>query len=275
MAKVIHRLWKDGNNDLLIMPGSLPLYDGDTRNEMIYYLPPGWDPVVERDIDGDRAETTGIENRDTRFGSVQACRRVARTIFLGSAPGTPNRMIQGSRRNGFSSGASSPASRRASTATPSTASPTASTTSTAPRTATGSTPAPTSGARWKSARSVLTRRGRHPGDTGRRPEGRAEGHIRRHPHIHPERRYPRRSPSASSSSRPGLHTGRTASRWQRSLPPATSRTAATSPGTGRTASSSSLPAPRTSSSSPTTSARCLPGTRSSPTTRTSGSSSTI
>ena len=95
MAKVIHRLWKDGNNDLLIMPGSLPLYDGDTRNEMIYYLPPGWDPVVERDIDGDRAETTGIENRDTRFGSVQACRRVARTIFLGSAPGTPNRMIQG------------------------------------------------------------------------------------------------------------------------------------------------------------------------------------
>ncbi len=95
MAKVIHRLWKDGNNDLLIMPGSLPLYDGDTRNEMIYYLPPGWDPVVERDIDGDRAETAGIENRDTRFGSVQACRRVARAIFLGSAPGTPNRMVQG------------------------------------------------------------------------------------------------------------------------------------------------------------------------------------
>ncbi len=95
MAKVIHRLWKDGNNDLLIMPGSLPLYDGDTRNEAIYYLPQGWDPVVERDIDGERAETTEIESRDTRFGSVQACRRVARTVFLGSAPGTPNRMIPG------------------------------------------------------------------------------------------------------------------------------------------------------------------------------------
>lgn len=95
MAKVIHRLWKDGNNDLLILPGSLPLYDGDTRNEMIYYLPQGWDPVVERDIDGDHAGTTEIESRDTRFGSVQACRRVARTVFLGSAPGTPNRMMQG------------------------------------------------------------------------------------------------------------------------------------------------------------------------------------
>jgi hypothetical protein len=95
MAKVIHRLWKDGNNDLLIMPGSLPLYDADVRNEAIYYLPPGWDPVIERDVDGERAETTEIESRDTRFGSVQACRRSARAIFLGSAPSTANQMVRG------------------------------------------------------------------------------------------------------------------------------------------------------------------------------------
>ena len=95
MAKVIHRLWKDGNNDLLILPGSLPLYEADTRNDIIYYLPPGWDPVLERDIDGERAETTDIENRDTRLGSVQACRRIARTIFLGSAPTTANQMVRG------------------------------------------------------------------------------------------------------------------------------------------------------------------------------------
>jgi predicted AAA+ superfamily ATPase len=29
MAKVISRLWKDNNQDLMIMPGSLPLADGD------------------------------------------------------------------------------------------------------------------------------------------------------------------------------------------------------------------------------------------------------
>jgi hypothetical protein len=86
MAKVIHRLWKDGNNDPLIMPGSVPLMDADTRNEAIYYLPQGWDPVIERDVDGERSETWEIENKDTRFGSVQACRRTARAIFLGSAP---------------------------------------------------------------------------------------------------------------------------------------------------------------------------------------------
>lgn len=95
MAKVIHRLWKDGNNDLLIMPGSLPLYDADVRNEAIYYLPQGWDPVIERDVDGERAETWEIERRDTRLGSVHACRRAARTIFLGSAPGATNQLARG------------------------------------------------------------------------------------------------------------------------------------------------------------------------------------
>jgi predicted AAA+ superfamily ATPase len=95
MAKVIHRLWKDGNNDLMILPSSLPLYDADTRNEAIYYLPQGWDPVLERDIDGERAETTEIESKDTRVGSLQGCRRAARTIFLGSAPSTPNQMVRG------------------------------------------------------------------------------------------------------------------------------------------------------------------------------------
>ena len=95
MAKVIHRLWTDNDKDPLIMPGSFPLADANTRNELIYYLPQGWDPVVERDIDGERAETTEIENRDTRLGSVQACRRTARAIFLGSAPTTASQVARG------------------------------------------------------------------------------------------------------------------------------------------------------------------------------------
>ena len=85
MAKVIYRLWKDQNPDMMILPGSLPLYDGNTRNELTYYLAPGWDAVLEKDIDGDRAETTELETKEPRFGAVSAARRVARTIFLGSA----------------------------------------------------------------------------------------------------------------------------------------------------------------------------------------------
>jgi len=86
MAKVIYRLWKDNNKDFIILPGSLPLYDSGSRNELTYYLPAGWDAVLEKDIDGDRAETTELENKEPRFGAVNAARRVARTIFLGSAP---------------------------------------------------------------------------------------------------------------------------------------------------------------------------------------------
>jgi hypothetical protein len=90
MAKVIYRLWQDDNKDLMILPGSLPLYDGSARNELIYYLGPGWDPVMDRDIDGEGAETTVLEAKEPRFGSVQAARRVARTVFLSSAPSSVN-----------------------------------------------------------------------------------------------------------------------------------------------------------------------------------------
>jgi uncharacterized protein len=86
MAKVIYRLWKDQNQDLMILPGSIPLYDGNTRNELTYYLAPGWDAVLEKDIDGERAETTELETKEPRFGAINAACRVARTIFLGSAP---------------------------------------------------------------------------------------------------------------------------------------------------------------------------------------------
>lgn len=86
MAKVIYRLWKDNNADGLILPSSLPLYDGDSRNELVYYLSAGWDAVLEKDIDGERAETTAIDTKEPRFGENHAARRVARTLFLGSAP---------------------------------------------------------------------------------------------------------------------------------------------------------------------------------------------
>lgn len=70
----------------MILPGSLPLDDGSVRNELTYYLPAGWDAVIDSDIDGDRSETKDLENREPRFGQVPAARRVARTLFLGSAP---------------------------------------------------------------------------------------------------------------------------------------------------------------------------------------------
>tara|TARA_R110002096_G_scaffold173781_9_gene349028 strand:- start:235352 stop:238207 length:2856 start_codon:yes stop_codon:yes gene_type:complete len=97
MAKVISKLWQDNNQDLLIMPGSLPLSHGEVRNEMTYLLSPGWDAVIERDIDGTRSEAVGLEDREPRFGQVNAARRVTRTLFLGTAPPADPKNKQGTR----------------------------------------------------------------------------------------------------------------------------------------------------------------------------------
>jgi len=97
MAVVIHHLWNTNNRDLMIMPGSIPLDDGTVRNKSIHYLPNGWEPVIEKEIDGPKSRPAEIDGHDTRFGSLQAARRTARTIFLGSAPSSPEQTIRGIR----------------------------------------------------------------------------------------------------------------------------------------------------------------------------------
>lgn len=94
MAVIIHRLWNSDNRDYLIMPGSIPLEDANVRTKSLHYLPQGWEPVVESEIDGPRSTPFEIDGREPRLGSLQASRRVARTIFLGSAP---SRSVQGAR----------------------------------------------------------------------------------------------------------------------------------------------------------------------------------
>ena len=95
MAIVIHRLWNSDNSDALIMPGSIPLSDGTVRNKSIHYLPQGWEPVIESEVDGSHSVTADIDGHNTLFGSVQAARRTARTIFMGSAPSSSAQVTRG------------------------------------------------------------------------------------------------------------------------------------------------------------------------------------
>lgn len=95
MAVVIHRLWNSDNRDALIMPGSIALDDSNVRNKSLHYLPQGWEPVIEKEVDGPRSEPADIDGHDTRFGGVQAARRAMRTIFLGSAPTVSSQIVKG------------------------------------------------------------------------------------------------------------------------------------------------------------------------------------
>ena len=95
LAVIIHRLWNENNQDALIMPGSIPLDDSVVRQKSLQHLPQGWEPVIETEVDGPRAETHFIDGEDTRFGSVQAAHRTMRTVFLGSAPSVSDQVVKG------------------------------------------------------------------------------------------------------------------------------------------------------------------------------------
>lgn len=95
MARLVHSLWRGDNRDFLILPGSIPLDDLSVRNELVKYLPAGWDPIVDKDIDGANAQPRLIDDSTPALGSMQACRRAARTIFLGSAPSVSGQKVRG------------------------------------------------------------------------------------------------------------------------------------------------------------------------------------
>ena len=86
MAAVIHSLWEKGDRSPLILPASLPLDDPRVQFELTRYLSDNWAPILERDVDGPDALPVKLDTEQPNLGRLSATRRVARTIFLGSAP---------------------------------------------------------------------------------------------------------------------------------------------------------------------------------------------
>lgn len=86
MAAVIHSLWEKGDRNPLIMPANIPIDDPRVRDELTRYLPDQWKPIIEKDVDGANALPLRIDGEVPNLGKFAAARRVARTIYLGSAP---------------------------------------------------------------------------------------------------------------------------------------------------------------------------------------------
>jgi hypothetical protein len=95
MAAVVHELWTKNDQSSLIMPCSLPLYSPKVRDELTRYLGDPWGIIVDKDVDGDQSEPSRIDRDNPRIGSAMAARRVARTIFLGSAPSVRQQNVRG------------------------------------------------------------------------------------------------------------------------------------------------------------------------------------
>jgi predicted AAA+ superfamily ATPase len=86
MAAVIHSLWEKGDRNPLILPANIPIDDPRVQSELTRYLSDNWAPVIEKDVDGPGSLPMRMDGEVPNLGKFAACRRVARTIYMGSAP---------------------------------------------------------------------------------------------------------------------------------------------------------------------------------------------
>jgi predicted AAA+ superfamily ATPase len=86
MAAVIHSLWEKGDKNPLILPANISIDDPRVQFELTRYLSDNWMPVIEKDVDGGNSLPLRLDGELPNLGKFAACRRVARTIYLGSAP---------------------------------------------------------------------------------------------------------------------------------------------------------------------------------------------
>jgi predicted AAA+ superfamily ATPase len=87
LALTIEGLWNGNSKDLLIMPSSMPIDDNDVRNELVRFLDNQWEPIISQDVDGAQSVPTQLDKENPNFGRVSACKRVARSLYMGTAPG--------------------------------------------------------------------------------------------------------------------------------------------------------------------------------------------
>lgn len=87
MAAVIYALWEREDRSLMILPSSIPIDNGAVQFELVRYLESAWDAVIAHDVDGPTSVPLAIDQEIVaNLGRYSATRRVARTIYMGSAP---------------------------------------------------------------------------------------------------------------------------------------------------------------------------------------------
>lgn len=85
MSTVIYALWQGSDPYPLIMPATVPLNDDRVFTDLTQYLEDSWKSIVDTDVDGPDSTPARIDGSRPTFGQRALTRRLARTIFLGSA----------------------------------------------------------------------------------------------------------------------------------------------------------------------------------------------
>lgn len=97
MAGIIHALWMDNDGSPMIMPGSLPMSTPKVRDELSRYLEneQAWNGIIDSEVDGKNSISVKLEKGNPRYADGMLCRRLTRTIFLGSAPVDKSQTVRG------------------------------------------------------------------------------------------------------------------------------------------------------------------------------------
>lgn len=86
MAQVIHELWINNDPSIMIMPGNVAVNSARVEPELLHYLHVQWQSIIAGDVDGKTSIPLKIDQAVPNLARYSAARRVARTIFIGTAP---------------------------------------------------------------------------------------------------------------------------------------------------------------------------------------------
>jgi hypothetical protein len=86
MAQVIHELWMNNDPSVMIMPGSVSISSARVEPELLHYLDVAWQSIIAGDVDGASSTPYKIDQSAPNLNRYSATRRVARAIFMGTAP---------------------------------------------------------------------------------------------------------------------------------------------------------------------------------------------
>ena len=86
MAQVVHELWMNNDPSVMIMPGSIAVGSERVEPELRHYLDDSWRSIIAGDVDGATSVPYRIDQDNPNLNRYSATRRVARAIFLGTAP---------------------------------------------------------------------------------------------------------------------------------------------------------------------------------------------
>lgn len=85
MAQAIHELWMSGDPSVMIMPGSVAVSSPRVEPELLHYLDVSWQAIIAGDVDGTTSTPYKVDQSAPNLNRYSATRRVARTIFMGTA----------------------------------------------------------------------------------------------------------------------------------------------------------------------------------------------